>query len=480
MPDKNDRSILQADLNSQAFLLAELRSESVRVRTLLAVFAGLLVLVLIRGAISLAHGHRGEAWPFVALLAGMTAYEVIWLRFVRRAVQSNMVVSRSRWSANIFVESLLPTIALFEQVHTSLIGPHRALTSPVVMAYLLLIMLSALHLSPGLSRLAGATSAAGYSAVSIYAFLRFPVEAPKVVEYSTSFSIAAFLLVGGFVAGAIAHQIRLYVLSALRDAEAKAKVAQLEHDLGIARSIQQGLLPQKPPPLDGFDIAGWNQPADETGGDYFDWQQLPDGRVSVTIADVTGHGIGSALGMAVCRAYARAGLATGVDLRCFLGRLSQLLYDDLPAEKFVTLAAGLLDPDRAMLQLISAGHGPLLFYSASEDRFVSFDAQGPPLGLLPQVNYSGPETIQFAPGDILVLVTDGFVEWANARDEEFGQERVEQVIRAFHDRPSATIVSELHRAIVKFAGSIRQSDDLTALVVKRVGAAPFSNMHTAS
>jgi phosphoserine phosphatase len=119
------------------------------------------------------------------------------------------------------------------------------------------------------------------------------------------------------------------------------------------------------------------------------------------------------------------------------------------------------------VNLISAGHGPLLFYSSAEDRFREVDVQGPPLALLPRANYGGAELLEFAPGDILVLVTDGFIEWANAGDEDFGVDRVQEVVRAHRCKPSATIISELHSAIVQFVGSMPQNDDLTAVVVKR-------------
>ena len=342
-----------------------------------------------------------------------------------------------------------------------------ALTSPVVLGSFIFILLSTLHLSPKLSRLTGVFAATGYAAVSIYAFLLFPEAASsnKRLDYTTSFAYSALMLVGGFAAGLVADQIRAHVFVALDEAQGLAK---LEQDLSIARSIQQGLLPKESPKIDGFDIDGWNKPADETGGDYFDWQQLPDGRLAVTIADVTGHGIGPAIGMADCRAYARAGFATGTDLQCLLIHLNALLYDDLPQEKFVTMAAGLLNPKEATLDLISAGHGPLLFYSSRENRFTRYDAQGPPLGPFPGFAYPGPHTLNFMPGDILVLVTDGFVEWANAGDEQFGQSRIEQVIRTCRDMSSAKIISELYIAVVRFVGSMPQLDDLTALVVKRV------------
>src|SRR5260370_41378492 len=90
------------------------------------------------------------------------------------------------------------------------------------------------------------------------------------------------------------------------------------------------------------------------------------------------------------------------------------------------------------------------------------------LGLLPRFSYAIPQVLKFAPGDIFVLVTDGFVEWANAEDEEFGAERLTKVIRANCNMPSAKIISELYSEVVKFAGGTPQLDDLTALLVKRV------------
>jgi serine phosphatase RsbU (regulator of sigma subunit) len=262
----------------------------------------------------------------------------------------------------------------------------------------------------------------------------------------------------------VARQIRLHVIAALQEAENRAR---MEEDLRVARSIQQGLLPATAPEIDGFDVAGWNKPADETGGDYFDWQQLDDGRVALTLADVTGHGIGSALCMAACRAYARSGFAGEQDLRSFLCRMNQLLHQDLPGEKFVTLVAGLLKPAECVLQLISAGHGPLLFYSSAEDCFHDYDAQGVPLGLLPRATYCAAHELRFARGDILVLVTDGFLEWENPEAEDFGEERLKKLIQACREMSASAIITELYSAVTKFAGPMPQLDDLTALVVKR-------------
>lgn len=459
-----------SDIRSRAFEIAELRSERNRVGALLGVLGGLLALVLVRAGMSWAEGHRGEAWPFALLLAMMTAYELVWRRFVVRALETGGSVSRSKWIGNTAVELLLPTLALILQVHTPSFGPHRALTSPVILVFLLFIILSTLHLDPVLSVLNGILSAVGYAATAIYVFLVFPevTASEPLLVYTTSFSVSAFLLLGGFAAGAVARQIRQHVIAALDEAENRARLAQFEQVLGLARSIQQGLLPRKPPVIEEFDVAGWNQPADETGGDYFDWQELADGRVAVTVADVTGHGIASALIMSACRAYARAGLAVDPDPQRYLRRLNQLLHEDLPTEKFVTLVSGLLDPSHARMQLISAGHGPLLFYSPKTDTFRSIDAQGPPLGLLSNWSYGTAQNLEFDIGDILVLVTDGFIEWTNASGEDFGVDRLEKVVRENRDQRSETIISELHSTILKFAGTMPQNDDLTALVVKRV------------
>ncbi len=459
-----------ADLNSHAFHVAEMRSEQARIKAVLSFCISLFILMLIRGVMALAAGVRGEAWPFVVLLGALTAYELIWRRFVARHLERGFEISSSAWTTNLTVECLFPTAALVLQFHTPSLGPERALTSPVVMIYCVIILLSTLHLNPGMSRLGGVICAGGYVGAVIYAHLVFSNvgAGARTLHYAVVTGCAGLLLVTGAAAAAVAQQIRVHVLAAVREAEARAKLAEMERELEIARSIQQGLLPTAPPGIRNFDIAGWNRPAAETGGDYYDWQELADGRVALTIADVTGHGVGSALGMAVCRAYARAGYVSEPNLRSLICRLNELLYSDLPAEKFVTFVAALLHPEDGTLQLSSAGHGPLLFYSSAEDRFQLLDAQGPPLGLLKKVNYCGPESLKFARGDILILVTDGFLEWANDRDEDFGADRLMEVVRANRHSPAASIISELYSAVLRFAGSIPQADDLTALVVKAV------------
>src|SRR3974390_618263 len=174
MPITTSNEIIDSELNSPSFRAAELRSELIRVRALLAVFGSLLVLILIRGVASRAHGYRDEAWPFAALLAVMTAYEVLWLKFARKAMDSGRAISFGTWAAGICVESLAPTAALFLEIWTPMITPDKVPVSPIILTYFLLIILSTLHLNPALSRLSGGVSAVGYAAASICVLGWFP------------------------------------------------------------------------------------------------------------------------------------------------------------------------------------------------------------------------------------------------------------------------------------------------------------------
>lgn len=246
-----------------------------------------------------------------------------------------------------------------------------------------------------------------------------------------------------------------------------AEKQRIQQDLSIARDIQQGLLPRADIRVDGFDMAGWNKPADETGGDCYDYLTLPDGRVALTIADATGHGIGPALMMAECRALFRATTSLSCDLKEVVGRMNNLLTEDLPDDRFVTAFFGLLNPQTKTLTFLSAGHGPLIKYTRSDDRFEELGAHGPPLGIMADIDWPAPDSFAMAPGDIMVLITDGFFEWRNAGGEPFGTKRLLETIRAERDVSCAEIIRRLHQTVVRFIGDRPQDDDLTAVIIKK-------------
>lgn len=244
---------------------------------------------------------------------------------------------------------------------------------------------------------------------------------------------------------------------------------RIEHDLEIARRIQRGLLPVGRPELEGFELAGWNRSADETGGDYFDWLTLPDGRIAISMGDVSGHGIGPALIVAVCRAYFRATASSVEGLAAIVDRVNGLLRADLPPDRFVTLVAGLLDPTTASLGLFSAGHGPILFYEAATGTVHSAPADDIPLGVGRGLDGRA-RTIDFAPGDMLVLITDGFHEWASPSGEHYGLERLSAALGRHAALAPDQLIAALCREVEAFAGGTAQQDDLTAVVLKRRSA----------
>lgn len=246
-----------------------------------------------------------------------------------------------------------------------------------------------------------------------------------------------------------------------------AEKQKLERDLDIARTIQQQLLPDESPRVQGFDIAGWNKPAEQTGGDAFDFMPLDSGRLAITIADATGHGIGPALVIAECRALLRATAVSHQDPDQIMARVNDLLVMDLPSDRFVTCFFGLLDPEEAVLRYCSGGHGPLLHYRAADQRTTELLATGVPLGIMPSMDFATADPIVFEPGDMMVLVTDGFFEWLGPDDEQFGTERIVDVIRRNKDMPSAELIETLYREVIRFAAGTQQADDLTAVIIKK-------------
>ena len=120
------------------------------------------------------------------------------------------------------------------------------------------------------------------------------------------------------------------------------------------------------------------------------------------------------------------------------------------------------------MDLLSAGHAPLLLYSAAENEVQSFEAHGVPFGIFRTMGYGPAQKIRLAPGDMLVLITDGFFEWTNAQDEDFGFDRLHTAIRAAWDVSAAEVISSLHAAVTDFACGTEQQDDLTAVVLKRL------------
>jgi sigma-B regulation protein RsbU (phosphoserine phosphatase) len=253
-----------------------------------------------------------------------------------------------------------------------------------------------------------------------------------------------------------------------RLAEEHAARERIEHDLDIARRIQQGLLPTVKPDLVDYDIAGWSRPANKTGGDYYDWQFLSDGRILVSLADVSGHGIGPALVAAVCRAYARASVAANDrELGRIVDRMNDLLVADMPDGRFITFAGVLIDPQKHRVQMISAGHGPLFRCLRKGGELIESGADGLPLGLMADHQYGPGAEFTLDPGDAVLLVTDGLFEGTNSAGNCFGLERLRAAIRQVVTSSADEIIQGLSSRAREFVGDVQQADDISIVVVRR-------------
>ncbi len=244
---------------------------------------------------------------------------------------------------------------------------------------------------------------------------------------------------------------------------------RMEHALEIARQIQQDLLPKENPRAEGFDISGWSSPADETGGDIYDFLDLGEGRWTFMLADATGHGIGPALVIAEARAMLRALSGAELDTPTVMAMVNDLLTADLSQSRFVTCIFGLVDSPAGTVRYVSAGQGPIIFYDRQSDKFDELPATALPLGIMEGTEFDEQVKRRLATGDMMIITTDGFFEAADADGDLFGTERMCQIIRRCRDMTADEIIQNLRRKVFEFTGPVPQADDLTAIIVKKTG-----------
>lgn len=250
-----------------------------------------------------------------------------------------------------------------------------------------------------------------------------------------------------------------------REAE-RALLAQ-EEELRIARDVQQQLFPAGPPRLAGYDIAGASRPAAATGGDYFDFIPTPQGRLLVVVGDVTGHGLGPAMLMADARAYLRALALSGLSFADILAQARHLLIEDLGDERFITLLFAELDPATGVWQYVNAGHPPGYVLGPDGGVRNQLAPNAAAVGIDRAEERLVPGRLVLAPGEWILLLTDGILEAHAKNGEEFGEERVLELARRERGQSAAEIIGTLLDAAQRFGDphSPRQ-DDMTAIAVK--------------
>ena len=252
----------------------------------------------------------------------------------------------------------------------------------------------------------------------------------------------------------LAHEVRI------REKEAENR-ERATHELELARKIQQGLLPHGFPAVEGWLFDAVYRPAREVGGDFYDWLELPDGRLAVIIGDVSDKGIPAALVMATCRTLLRVSAGTGRAPGEVLAEVNDRIQPDIPTGMFVTCLLAMIDPTTGVMALANAGHN--LPYRRTGDSIVEIMARGMPLGLMPDMFYEEIEG-RLSPGDTLVLTSDGLAE-AHAPDGDmFGTERLRYAL----SRANGDLVGAALESHSQFVGpSWEQEDDITMVTLER-------------
>ena len=243
------------------------------------------------------------------------------------------------------------------------------------------------------------------------------------------------------------------------------QLVALQNELSIASQLQQSILPKKPPVSNQFEVSANMEPARNVGGDFYDYFNLED-QIGLVVADVSDKGIPASMFMMSSRT-ALKGAAIGVrEPHMVLSEINNQLQQDNPTFMFVTLIYALFNPDSGSLTYSIAGHDPPMLVSADGAVTELPLTKGVALGIAPDVVYTQ-ESVTLAPGDTVVLYTDGVTEAMNADNQQFGLERLTEV---FEGKPpeNAQAANEAVFAHVRnFAGDAPQSDDITCLTLRR-------------
>lgn len=246
----------------------------------------------------------------------------------------------------------------------------------------------------------------------------------------------------------------------------------MKKSLELASQIQHHLLPQHAPKVEGFDLFAGADYCDETGGDYYDFVELPPsspggpGRVGMVIADVAGHGIASALVMTSARGVLRSNAdRASVDPGALLRAVNTHLYRDVEVQKFVTMFYGVLDPATSQVLWSSAGHEEGLLLRA-DGTLTVLGTTGVPLTVLEDETFPTEGPVTLGPGDVLIVGTDGIRECRNPAGEFFETERLLEVVRVNKHMAAGAVYRAVLAAVHAFRGTSPQQDDITLLVVK--------------
>lgn len=268
------------------------------------------------------------------------------------------------------------------------------------------------------------------------------------------------------VASALAAQCAVAVQRA-QLMEALLLNERLDEEVSLAREIQMSTLPTEMPEVPGYDLHGEFLPTGHAGGDLFDLVLL-DGKLFILMGDATGHGFGPALSATQMQAMLRVAFRCGADLGQAYRHVNNQLEEDLPDDRFVTAFMGFLDPQEHVIRYHSGGQGPILHFRAAEQRCDWYRPTTFPVGILQIDDPGEPRMLSMAPGDLLVLLSDGIYEFENRQGAQFGEERVARLLEYHHRLPAAELARQILSATFEYGQGTSQEDDITLVLVRRL------------
>lgn len=264
--------------------------------------------------------------------------------------------------------------------------------------------------------------------------------------------------------GYVGPAVRVAQLVRQQEEEMRTR-GRLEQEMRVAQLIQQQFLPKDLPRLPGWDIAAYYRPAQAVGGDFYDFIELPDGKMGVVVGDVTDKGVPAALVMATTHSILRSDAPRLVSPSAVLERANDLLVSDIPVHMFVTCLYGVLDPANGTLTFANAGHNLPYLNTGSETKEIR--ATGMPLGLMAGSRYEETQA-SVAPGQSLLLHSDGIAEAHNGIREMFGFPRLRDIVAGGPE--GNELIDEVLSQLDQFTGSEwEQEDDITLVSLCRKG-----------
>ena len=257
-----------------------------------------------------------------------------------------------------------------------------------------------------------------------------------------------------------------YALERTRSRHVEQEFLATQRELSIARQIQEGLYPQFPPTIPGYDIAGGSFPAKHVGGDYYDFLELTDHYLGIAIGDASGHGVGAALVSAETRALLRALVISHHSVDEIITLANQVLTSGMKDTHFITLFLARLNPRTASFVYTSAGHEMGYVLDANNELKAELTSTGIPLGVMADCEFPISVGLKLAPGDTVILPTDGIREARPSEESFFGAQRLIDVVRTNRERPACEIIDAIETAIRRHCHPHAPPDDFSAVILK--------------